>query len=59
MKNNEDIRTGFHSIENIISFNPFKIKKIYLPSLRDDERIENLIAVLEKNGFKIKNKPKK
>ena len=61
MKNNEDIRTGFHSIENIISFNPFKIKKIFLPSLRDDERIENLIELANKNNisFEISKKLKK
>ena len=61
MKNNEDIRTGFHSIENIISFNPFKIKKIFLPSLRDDKRIENLIELANKNNisFEISKKLKK
>ena len=45
-------RVGFHSIESIIKNSPHKIKKLFLPQSRDDKRINNLIALAEKNGIK-------
>ena len=51
---NNDIRTGFHSIENIIKFNPHKIKKIFVPysrDLRGDKRLKELISLAERNGI--------
>ena len=51
-KSIEQKRTGFHSIESIIKNNPHKIKKLFLPSTRDDNRINNLIDMANKNGIK-------
>ena len=45
-------RIGFHSIESIIKNNPHKIKKLFIPYLREDKRITNLIALADKNGIK-------
>ena len=58
---NKDRRVGFHSIESIIQNNPYKIKKLFLPSTRDDKRLNNLIRLSEKNGinFEISKKLKK
>ena len=58
---NKDRRVGFHSIESIIQNNPYKIKKLFLPSTRDDIRLNNLIRLSEKNGinFEISKKLKK
>ena len=58
---NKDRRVGFHSIESIIQNNPYKIKKLFLPSARDDKRLNNLIRLSEKNGinFEISKKLKK
>jgi len=54
-------RVGFHSIENIIKNNPHKIKKLYLPYSRSDERINKLIKLSEENdiNFEISKKLKK
>ena len=58
---NKDRRIGFHSIESIIKNNPYKIKKLFLPSTRDDKRLNNLMRLSEKNGinFEISKKLKK
>ena len=58
---NKDRRVGFHSIESIIQNNPYKIKKLFIPSTRDDKRLNNLIRLSEKNGinFEISKKLKK
>ena len=61
MKKNDNLkRSGFHSIESIIKNNPHKIKKLFLPSSRDDKRINNLIEMANKNdiSFEISNKLK-
>jgi 23S rRNA (guanosine2251-2'-O)-methyltransferase len=61
MKKNDNLkRSGFHSIESIIKNNPHKIKKLFLPSSRDDKRINNLIEMANKNdiSFEISKKLK-
>ena len=59
-KNDDQKRSGFHSIESIIKNNPHKIKKLFLPSSRDDKRINNLIKMANKNdiSFEISKKLK-
>ena len=52
IKKGNDLRIGFHSIESIINHNPHKIKKIFLPSNRDDLRLNELISLIDKNGLK-------
>ena len=52
IKKGNDLRIGFHSIESIINHNPHKIKKIFLPSNRDDLRLNELISLLDKNDLK-------
>ena len=61
MKKNEGIkRSGFHSIESIIKNNPHKIKKLFLPYSRDDQRLNNLIKMANENdiNFEISKKLK-
>ena len=61
MKKNDNLkRSGFHSVESIIKNNPHKIKKLFLPSSRDDKRINNLIEMANKNdiSFEISKKLK-
>ena len=55
-----DLRVGFHSIESILDHSPHKLKKIILPSKRDDSRITKLIEKIEKNQipFEYSNKIK-
>ena len=50
-KNDDQKRSGFHSIESIIKNNPHKIKKLFLPSSRDDKRINNLIKMANENDI--------
>ena len=52
IKKENDLRIGFHSIESIINHNPHKIKKIFLPSSRDDLRLNELISLMDKNDVK-------
>ena len=52
IKKGNDLRIGFHSIESIINHNPHKIKKIFLPSSRDDLRLNELISLMDKNDVK-------
>ena len=58
-----DTRISFHSIESILEHNPHKIKKVFLPANRDDDRINILIKLLNKNNIpyelskKIKQEP--
>ena len=52
MTKNTNKRYGFHSIESIINNNPHTIKKLFIPSSRDDKRIHQLISLAEK--FEIK-----
>ena len=52
IKKGNDLRIGFHSIESIINHNPHKIKKIFLPSNRDDIRLNELISLIDKNDLK-------
>ena len=52
MTKNKDRRVGFHSIESIIKNNPHKIKKLFLPSSRNDKRLNDLINLSEENGIK-------
>ena len=62
-KKENDLRVGFHSIESILSHNPQKIKKVFLPANRADDRINKLITLMEKNDIsyessnKIKQEP--
>jgi len=62
-KKENDLRVGFHSIESILSHNPQKIKKVFLPANRADDRINKLITLMEKNDVsyessnKIKQEP--
>ncbi len=59
-KDQNDTRIGFHSIESILTHNPHKIKKVLLPANRDDDRLNNLIKLLQGNNipFEISNKIK-
>ena len=50
-QNSNDLRIGFHSIESILNHNPEKIKKILLPSNRNDSRIVALISLIESKGI--------
>ena len=61
MTKNTNKRYGFHSIESIINNNPHTIKKLFIPSSRDDQRIHQLISLAEKFEIKyeISNKLKK
>ena len=52
IKKGNDLRIGFHSIESVINHNPHKIKKIFLPSSRDDLRLNELISLIDKNDLK-------
>ena len=52
MKDDNNKRVGFHSIETIIKVNPQKIKKIFLPFNRSDKRVNNLIELATENGIK-------
>ena len=52
IKKGNDLRIGFHSNESIINHNPHKIKKIFLPSNRDDLRLNELISLIDKNDLK-------
>ena len=54
-KSIEQKRIGFHSIESIIKNNPHKIKKLFLPYSRDDNRINNLIEIANENNLNFKN----
>ena len=62
-KKENDLRVGFHSIESILSHNPQKIKKVFLPANRADDRINKLVTLMEKNDVsyessnKIKQEP--
>ena len=59
-KDQNDTRIGFHSIESILIHNPHKIKKVLLPANRDDDRLNNLVNLLQENNipFEISNKIK-
>ena len=59
-KDQNDTRIGFHSIESILTHNPHKIKKVLLPANRDDDRLNNLVKLLQENNipFEISNKIK-
>ena len=61
MTKNTNKRYGFHSIESIINNYPHTIKKLFIPSSRDDKRIHQLISLAEKFEIKyeISNKLKK
>jgi len=61
MAKNINKRYGFHSIESIINNNPHTIKKLFIPSSRDDKRVHQLISLAEKFEIKyeISNKLKK
>ena len=61
MAKNTNKRYGFHSIESIINNNPHTIKKLFIPSSRDDKRVHQLISLAEKFEIKyeISNKLKK
>ena len=52
MKDDNNKRVGFHSIETIIKVNPQKIKKLFLPFNRKDKRVNNLIELATENGIK-------
>jgi 23S rRNA (guanosine2251-2'-O)-methyltransferase len=59
-KDQNDTRIGFHSIESILIHNPHKIKKVLLPANRDDDRLNNLVNLLQENNipFEVSNKIK-
>ena len=61
MAKNTNKRYGFHSIESIINNNPHTIKKLFIPSSRDDKRVHQLISLAKKCEIKyeISNKLKK
>ncbi|MBR51512.1 MAG: 23S rRNA (guanosine(2251)-2'-O)-methyltransferase RlmB [Gammaproteobacteria bacterium] len=52
MKNNYERRFGFHSIESILKNNPYKIKKLFIPQSRNDNRVQNIKILAEKNGIR-------
>ena len=54
MKDDNNKRVGFHSIETIIKVNPQKIKKLFLPFNRKDKRVNNLIELATENGINMK-----
>ena len=52
MKNNYERRFGFHSIESILKNNPYKIKKLFIPQSRNDNRVQNIKILAKKNGIR-------
>ena len=47
----KNTRVGFHSIESIIENNPEQIKKVLLPSSRNDKRLTQLKLLLHETGI--------
>lgn len=58
MENNtqENLRVGFHTIEILLKLSPENIKKIFIPSNRNDERVQNLVAMAEKFSVSVERK---
>ena len=51
-KINHQRRVGFHSVESLLINNPHKIKKLFFPFLREDNRINQLINMANEKGIK-------
>ena len=45
-KDSVNLRVGFHSIEMLLKLSPENIK-IFIPAGRNDDRVQNLIALAE------------
>ena len=55
-KNSENLRVGFHSIEMLLKLSPENIKKIFIPTNRNDDRALNLISMAEKLSVSVERK---
>ena len=55
-KNSANLRVGFHSIEMLLKLSPENIKKIFIPTNRNDDRVQNLIAMAENLSVSIERK---
>ena len=56
MTKHKDRRVGFHSIEMLLKLSPENIKKIFIPASRNDDRVQNLIALAESLSISIERK---
>ena len=57
-KDSVNLRVGFHSIEMLLKLSPENIKKIFIPAGRNDDRVQNLIALAESLSISIERKEK-
>ena len=55
-KASTNLRIGFHSIEMLLKLSPENIKKIFIPASRNDDRVQNLIALAESLSISIERK---
>ena len=55
-KDSVNLRVGFHSIEMLLKLSPENIKKIFIPAGRNDDRVQNLIALAESLSISIERK---
>ena len=55
-KDSANLRVGFHSIEMLLKLSPENIKKIFIPASRNDDRVQNLIAMAENYSISIERK---
>ena len=55
-KDSVNLRVGFHSIEILLKLSPENIKKIFIPASRNDDRVQNLIAIAESLSISIERK---
>jgi 23S rRNA (guanosine2251-2'-O)-methyltransferase len=55
-KNSANLRVGFHSIEMLLKLSPENIKKIFIPTNRNDDRVQNLIVMAENLSVSIERK---
>lgn len=56
MQKNNQTRQGFHVVEALLEKNPSRIKKIFIPSDRQDKRILNLTKKASSLGISIEKK---
>ncbi|MEK9650515.1 MAG: 23S rRNA (guanosine(2251)-2'-O)-methyltransferase RlmB [Gammaproteobacteria bacterium] len=56
MQKNNQTRQGFHVVEALLEKNPSRIKKIFIPSERQDKRILNLTKKASSLGISIEKK---
>ena len=57
-KDSVNLRVGFHSIEMLLKLSPENIKKIFIPAGRNDDRVQNLIALAESLSISIEKERK-